>query len=246
MSDPQPIRSNTVLPADREPLRLQTADGLVLVGELARPRCAEPSGTIVCLHPLPTQGGSMESHLLRKMAWRLPALAGLAVLRFNTRGTDGSQGHFDGGDAERYDVDAALAAVRRHGLPRSWLVGWSFGTELALRYGCRPDVRGAILLSPPLKRAGAPELRTWAQAGTPLIAIVPERDDYLPPAEARQRFGAVPQARVVEVPRARHLFVGFADEVLDEVVRAILPDRAPLPRTYPGTASDSTEDGRPT
>ena len=36
---------------------------------------AEPVATLVCLHPLPTAGGFMDSHILRKAAARLPALA---------------------------------------------------------------------------------------------------------------------------------------------------------------------------
>src|ERR671936_2721904 len=95
------IRANSVLPARREDIELHTADGLTLVGELARPVDREPVATLVCLHPLPTHGGMMDSHLLRKAAWRLPALAGIAVLRFNTRGTASLQGTsggvFDGG-----------------------------------------------------------------------------------------------------------------------------------------------------
>ena len=74
------IRSGTVLPAFRMPLTLETDDGLRLVGELATPVDREPVATLVCLHPLPTHGGMMDSHVLRKAAWRLPALAGLAVL----------------------------------------------------------------------------------------------------------------------------------------------------------------------
>ncbi len=57
------------------------------------------------LHPLPTAGGFMDSHILRKAAARLPALADLAVLRFNTRGTTSprgtSEGSFGEGVAER-------------------------------------------------------------------------------------------------------------------------------------------------
>ena len=45
-----------------------------------------PVATLLWLHPLPTQGGMMDSHILRKASYRLPALADLAVLRFNTRG----------------------------------------------------------------------------------------------------------------------------------------------------------------
>jgi hypothetical protein len=70
------IRANTVLPAERRDVVLHTADGLELVGELALPLDRPPVATIVCLHPLPTEGGFMDSHLLKKASYRLPALAG--------------------------------------------------------------------------------------------------------------------------------------------------------------------------
>jgi alpha/beta superfamily hydrolase len=230
------IRANTVLPARRRPVTLHTADGLELVGELSVPEDAVPVATVVLLHPLPTQGGMMDSHLYRKAANRLPALADIAVLRFNTRGGESpqgrSEGEFGGGEGERYDVAAALDLVEYEDLPAPWLVGWSFGTDLALLYGCDPSVVGAVLLAPPLKLAGDAELARWAESGKPLVAIVPELDDYLRPVEARQRFALVPQARVVDIPRAKHLFVGFTEAVLDEVVRAVVGRDTPLPRRW--------------
>ena len=90
------IRANSVLPARREPITLHTADGLALVGELAVPVDREPVATLVCLHPLPTHGGMMDSHVFRKAAFRLPALAGVAVLRYNSRGTSSMQGTSEG------------------------------------------------------------------------------------------------------------------------------------------------------
>jgi len=228
------VRANTVLPADRRAITLHTADGLSLEGELAVPVLAPPVATLLCLHPLPTHGGSMDSHLLRKMAWRLPALAEIAVLRFNTRGTGASQGTYDAGDGERFDVAAALDLVESEGLPAPWVVGWSFGSELALMYGALdPSVVGAVLLAPPLRRSDDGHLRLWAQSGKPLVAIVPELDDYLRPAEAAERFGVVPQAAVVAVAGSKHLFVGYAEEVLDEIVRYVVPERFPLPRSWP-------------
>ena len=86
------IRGGTELPARREDVTLETADGLTLVGELALPEARDPVATLVTLHPLPTAGGFMDSHVLRKAAARLPALADLAVLRFNTRGTSSPRG----------------------------------------------------------------------------------------------------------------------------------------------------------
>jgi uncharacterized protein len=232
------IRPNTVLPARRSDIELHTADGVTLVGELALPAERAPVATLVCLHPLPTHGGMMDSHLLRKAAWRLPALADLAVLRFNTRGTSSARGtsggEFDRGEAERYDVAAAIEYAEFHQLPDIWLLGWSFGTDLVLRYGCDPAVTGAILLSPPLRFSEPADLQVWARSGKPVVALVPELDDYLRPAEAVERFAAVPQAEVIAVPGAKHLWVGDAETVLDEVVRRVNPAAAPLPTAWTG------------
>jgi uncharacterized protein len=233
------IRANSILPALREDIELHTADGLTLVGELARPAEKPPAATLICLHPLPTHGGMMDSHVLRKAAWRLPALADLAVLRFNTRGTASvrgtSAGQFEQGEGERHDVAAAIEFAEFHDLPAPWLVGWSFGTELALRYGCDPAVVGAILLSPPLRRATPADLAVWAESGKPVTALVPEFDDYLRPEEARERFAPLTQAEVVGVEGARHLWVGFAERVLDEIVARVAPSVAlPLPRAWDG------------
>jgi uncharacterized protein len=230
------IRQNTVLPAQRRDVVLHTADGLELVGELALPLERPPVATLVCLHPLPTQGGFMDSHLLKKASYRLPALADLAVLRFNTRGTTSprgtSQGSFDDAVGERYDVAAALDLCEAEDLPQLWLLGWSFGTDLVLKHGCDPSVVGAVLISPPLRYSVDEDLRRWAESGKPVTALVPEHDDFLRPAEARERFAAVPQLEVVAVEGAKHLFVGFTERVLDEVVQRVNPSAAPLPTTY--------------
>jgi len=233
------IRANTVLPARREDVVLHTADGLGLVGELALPPEGTPVATLICLHPLPTAGGMMDSHVLRKASYRLPAQAGLAVLRFNTRGTSSergtSEGQFGGGKAEREDVAAAIEFCVTAGLPRLWLLGWSFGTELALMWGNVPPVAGAILLSPALRRSSDADLDAWAASGRPLVALVPELDDYLRPDEARARFARVPQAQVVAVDKAKHLWVGepYVRIVLNEIVRLLNPAAWPLPEEWP-------------
>jgi alpha/beta superfamily hydrolase len=235
------IRANSVLPARREDIELHTADGITLVGELARPLDRDPVASLVCLHPLPTHGGMMDSHVLRKAAWRLPALADLAVLRFNTRGTSSvrgtSGGSFDGGAGERFDVEAAITYADFAQLPQLWLLGWSFGTDLALRYGNDPSVVGAILLSPPMRAATESVLDAWAESGKPVVALVPEFDDYLRPEQARQRFAAIPQAEVVGVEGAKHLWVGDAERVLDEIVKRVAPAAYPLPREWNGEMS---------
>lgn len=232
------IKGSVVLPARREDIELHTSDGLTLVGELALPAVGEPLATLVTLHPLPTAGGFMDSHILRKAAARLPALAQIAVLRFNTRGTKSprgqSQGTFGHGNDERADVAAAMDFVTQRGLPHPWLVGWSFGTELALKYGREHAIEGAILLSPPLHRTSAEEVAAWAGQSRSLIALIPELDDYLRPDEARERFASVPQVELVEVTGGKHLWVGEGQtkRVLEEIVAVVNPSALPLPKLW--------------
>jgi alpha/beta superfamily hydrolase len=241
-ANPVEIRAGVELPAIREEIELHTADGLTLVGELATPVDRAPVATLVTLHPLPTAGGFMDSHIIRKAAARLPALADLAVLRFNTRGTSSprgtSEGSFGEGIAERADVAAAMAFVADRGLPAPWLVGWSFGTELALKYGLEHGIAGAILLSPPLHRTSQAELKRWNASSAPVVALIPEHDDYLKPAAAEQKFAVLPRLRRVDVAGGKHLWVGEAQtrRVLEEIVAAVNPSALPLPTAWPSAA----------
>lgn len=234
------ISANSVLPAVRRDIELRTSDGLTVVGELALPVDAPPRACIVCVHPLPTHGGMMDSHVLRKMAWRLPALADIAVLRFNTRGTSSargtSEGAFDASEGEGRDLAAAVAWADSQGLPRPWVVGWSFGTDVILRHARALDIAGVILLSPPLRFTTEAELAAWADVDVPVVALIPERDDYLPPVPAQERFAVAPNIRLVIIDDAPHLWVGETNvqRVLDEIVGAITGRMESLPREWDG------------
>jgi uncharacterized protein len=238
-SAPATIVANSVLPAHRAPIQLHTQDGLTLVGELATPVGRPITATMLCLHPLPTHGGMMDSHVFRKAAWRLPALAGIAVLRWNTRGTTSaagtSEGAFDRGRGEGLDLAAALAWAVAQDLPNIWLVGWSFGTDVVLMHGDVNPVQGAVLLSPPLRFSSPEHLQGWAISGRPLVCLIPEHDDYLRPPQARERFSAVPHAEVIAVDGAKHLWVGEASvsRVLQEVTSRLVPGTT-LPTTWDG------------
>jgi len=232
------ITSSTELPSNREAITLVTSDNLRLIGELATPVSGEAVGALLTLHPLPTHGGFMDSHILRKAANRLPALAQLAVFRFNTRGTSSphgsSEGTFGDGIAEEKDLLAALEFLQSRNLGPIWLVGWSFGTELAIKYGFDKDISGAILLSPPLRRAGEQDLIRWIGSGKKLVALIPEHDDFLPPGPAIKRFSVLPEAELVAVDGAKHLWVGESatKRVLNEIVRFAAPASYPLAETY--------------
>lgn len=233
------IRASTELPSTRELVTLNTSDGESLIAELATPQSTEADAVLLTLHPLPTHGGFMDSHILRKAANRLPALANIAVFRFNTRGTESphgkSSGSFDGGNAEKYDVQAAFDFLKSRGFRNIWLLGWSFGTELALKYGPDLEISGAILLSPPLHRTSEEELMRWNQTDARLVAVVPELDDFLTPEQAAPRFAVVPKTEFHPVPDGKHLWVGEIQtrQVLNLVVSKVNPAKSPLKTSWP-------------
>ena len=234
------IVANSVLPAKREIVHFPSMDGTMLVGEIATPLDKKPIATVICLHPLPTHGGYMDSHVFRKMAWRLPALADLAIFRFNFRGVESaagkSEGEFSSGVGEGLDAQAAIAYAIDLGLPNIHVVGWSFGTDVALRYANNSGVESAILLSPPLRWTDENDLNAWKVSGKPLTALVPEFDDYLKPEEAKERFAVVPQAKVIAAPDTKHLWVGEKSVkiALNEIVMIVAPSKYPLPLEWDG------------
>ena len=224
-----------MLPANRRPITIKTADGLNLIGEVATP-VRERVASILCLHPLPTAGGMMDSHVYKKAANRLPAMAGIEIIRFNTRGTKSEAGTSDGsfgeGVTEKFDVEAAIEyCLNELGVEKLWVMGWSFGTDLALKYARDPRVLGLILLSPPLRTSEISDLEFWAKDGRAITALIPEFDDYLQPAAAAEAFKVIPQIVLINVEEAKHLWVGepAVYRVLSEITKIISPQSLPLP-----------------
>ena len=234
----QPVRSSSVFESVRTPFHVITSDGVDLIGEMATP-IGPSKGAILCLHPLPTAGGMMDSHVYKKAANRLPAMVGITVVRFNTRGTvsdaGSSTGTFDNGIAERLDVEAMLSyCFDTLKLENLWVTGWSFGTDLALQHAKDPRHKGLILLSPPLRTTTQEQLEYWNTDPRPVIALVPELDDYLQPEDARKRFAVVPKIKIIAADGAKHLWLGepSVHYVLSEINKIVTGTSAPLPLEF--------------
>ena len=165
---------------------------------------AEPRGIAVVTHPLPTHGGTMRNPLVAAIA-RACAERGLYALRFNFRGTEGSEGEFTSGREEARDLEAAVAEARSIAPGRPLLVaGFSFGALMILRWlaaGGAPDAYA--LLGVPLRGV---TLATQALPPVPDGAFIVqgEHDQFGSAAELR---AALPRARIVEIPGVDHFFV---------------------------------------
>jgi alpha/beta superfamily hydrolase len=179
----------------------------------------------------------MDSHIYKKAANRLPAMTGITIVRFNTRGTTSeagtSTGAYDDGVSEKFDVEAMITyCYETLGITDLWVCGWSFGTDLALKYARDPRIKGLILLSPPLKYSQESDLDFWVTDPRPITALIPEFDDYLVPDQARKRFARIAHMNLIAVDGGKHLWVGepSVHRVLTEITQVVAPEHLPLPQ----------------
>jgi alpha/beta superfamily hydrolase len=168
-------------------IRLESPAG-VLVGlhdpPLGNPAEAGPRAAVVC-HPHPTHGGTMDTKVVYATAKAL-ASEGLHVVRFNFRGTAGSEGRHDRGRGEVEDARAALdlAATLVEGadVPGGLLMaGFSFGSFVGLSAALDdPRVAASLAIAPPVNHY---DYSAIAASGLPLGVIYARDDELVPPDE---------------------------------------------------------------
>jgi alpha/beta superfamily hydrolase len=217
-------------------MNLRTDDGLTLEAIVDGP--ADATAGIVLCHPHPKMGGSMRAPFLDVVASTL-AGRGYRVLRFNTRGTDLSEGEFGGGEAEALDLAAAWEAI---GTPQRGLAGWSFGARLAMAHAATSAAPAALFAPPvgggsggrsrpaaptatndhtdaPPDRGGPPGqtgsgngLPDLAKPLGPCVVVVGDRDQFVPAAEVEAFFGEAP----IVLKGCDHFFIGrFAEQAAE-------------------------------
>ena len=195
-----------------EPLELKTADGIALEAELSipaeRPRC----GVVLC-HPHPQYGGTMRSIVISALFDALPT-QGVACLRFNFRGVEGSEGTHDFGNLERVDAETAVAALADR-LPSDApliLTGWSFGADMALSVR-DPRVDAWIAIAPPL--VVVHDVDGLTADPRPKLLALAQHDEYRDPAEVTEIAEHWANADVLVVGGASHFFMGRTDRLVE-------------------------------
>ena len=193
-------------------LALHTEDGLALQAELAVP--AGPArAAVVVAHPHPLHGGNMHATVVDALFRALPS-DGVAILRFNFRGVQGSQGRHGYGRDECLDVAAAADEMaERFGDVPLVLAGWSFGADVSLAVD-HPRVTGWVAVAPPLRILAADELIA-GRTGRPVLLVVPAHDQFCPPDEVRSRTAAWDATVVEVIPMADHFLTGHLGKVVD-------------------------------
>ncbi len=204
---------------DFETALLTTSDGISLTAEVIEP--SEATLAAVITHPHPQYGGDRH-HPVVEAVWRELGHRGACNLRFDFRGTPGSPGRHDGGIGERLDVLAALDEVthRHRNLP-VWLVGYSFGAMVVATVG-DPRVAGWVLVAPPLGVAEPATGTLLCCAGDPrpVVALVPQHDEFCPPACIQQRCAHWRTFRHEVIPHATHGLIAQGGAVASLVADA--------------------------
>lgn len=183
---------------------------------LEEPEDRDPQFAALVCHPHPQHGGTMHNKVVYRIA-RALRHAGAAVLRFNYRGVNLSQGEYGHGAGELEDARAALALLRSRypELPFS-LAGFSFGSRIILRLGCQtPGITRLIAAGFP---ANLSHSQSLGQCPVPKVFVVSTHDQFCAVPAMEAYFAGIPEPKqLLWVESADHFF----SDALDEFERVI-------------------------
>jgi len=180
-------------------------------------------GAAVVCHPHPQHGGTMHNKVAHTLA-RAFVRCGIAALRFNFRGTEGSAGSYDDGVGELDDALAALDWLAREypNVPL-WLGGFSFGAAIAVRAAISETgsatVRGLISVAPAIYRfANGLE----QQPECPWLVIQGDEDELVEVDDTVAWFNSLePGPELLVLPGAEHFFHGRLGDLRSAVMEFV-------------------------
>ena len=188
---------------------------------LEEPEEGEPLFAALVCHPHPLHGGTMHNKVVYRIARGLRN-AGAAVLRFNFRGVNLSEGKYSAETGELEDARAALAWLReRYPALPWWLAGFSFGSRIALKLACQqPGAAQVIAAGFPTRN---PDWAPFLECPAPRVFVHSTNDEFGPRDQFQRFFEQVKgEKQLIWIPSSDHFFSGGLDQ-LEEAVRALSP-----------------------
>lgn len=182
---------------------------------LDHPTERETTAFAVVCHPHPQFGGTMHNKVAHTLA-RTFSRAGIAALRFNFRGTEKSDGEYDGGNGELDDALAAIDWVRAaHPGKPLWLAGFSFGAAIAVRAAVVTEVDGLISVAPAISKFAS---GLTGQPDCPWLIVQGGKDELVDIAETIEWVnGLDPGPELAVLADGDHFFHGRLIELRELV-----------------------------
>ena len=173
---------------------------------LDAPGGPETHGTVVVCHPHPQHGGTMHNKVVHTLA-RAFVRVGFTSLRFNFRGTEGSEGTYDNGVGELDDAFAAIDWLRaRRPAEPLWLAGFSFGAAISIRAAVATAVDGLISVAPAVYRFAS---GLDAQPECPWLIVQGDEDELVDIDETIEWVNSLdPGPELLVMEGAEHFFHG--------------------------------------
>jgi uncharacterized protein len=218
VTDPRSLgRPPEALVRGERVVSIAASDGVHLDGRVYDAPDAE--ATLVLCHPHPLYGGTMHNAVILSFARALSRglAARMSYVRFNLRGVERSEGRYDEGRGELFDVIAAIDLAESLAGPGSVaLLGYSFGSWVGLRAAWQHRaVERIAIVAPPVK------LLHYDLSGPrrelPAEVFVGDRDEFVTTTDA-EAFAARLGARLQIIEGAGHLFVQHRRALVDRAL----------------------------
>jgi hypothetical protein len=180
-------------------------------------------GNAVVCHPHPQHGGTMHNKVAHTLARAFVRLD-FSVLRFNFRGTEASEGHYDDGIGELDDALAAIAWMQHRNRANTlWLAGFSFGAAIAVRAAIweavRNQVSGLVSVAPAISRMATGMQR---QPQCPWLIVQGDEDELVDIEDTIEWVNSLdPGPELLVIPGGEHFFHGRLIDLRESVMQFV-------------------------
>lgn len=176
---------------------------------------------VICLHPNPLQGGTMNNKVTHAM-YKACSEVGCPVIRFNFRGVGLSDGEYSDGVGELADAMFVLDWLQNvnDSVRPVLIAGYSFGAWIGMQLLMRrPEIRGFIAVCPP---ANIYDFSFLAPCPVPGLVIMGDKDNICSKEEVDKFVERLNLQRGVSVDyevikNCDHIFSNKIDDLKDSI-----------------------------
>ena len=191
-----------LLPVGFERMMIQGNVGALEICVKLPTQLTHQTPLLVVAHPHPLHGGSFHNKVVQTVA-KAGAEGSALVVCFNFRGVGASEGEFDHGHGERYDLLAVVEFALSHwGQRELWLSGFSFGAWMSALVAERLQPQQLLLVAPPVSLYPMERVQLSAFK----LTVVQGSDDEVVDAQQVMRWSQQQQADILWRSQATHYF----------------------------------------